>query len=77
MDIDAPTGVWNITLRGIKASDVLTPSIHLAPTGASPPLAPCLYKFGKRQPGLGAQLKWYNHNRPFQHSFILVGKLIT
>ena len=38
MDIDAPTGVWNITLRGVKASDVLTPSIHLAPTGASPPL---------------------------------------
>lgn len=37
MDIDAPTGVWNITLRGVQASDVLAPSIHLAPTGAPPP----------------------------------------
>ena len=39
MNLDAPTAAWNITLRGVRASDVLTPSIHLAPTGASAVLA--------------------------------------
>ena len=31
VDLDDGQGTWNLTLRGVSASDVLTPSLHEAP----------------------------------------------
>jgi len=36
VDIDAPQGAWNMTLKGIPAADLLAPSLHQA-TGAPRP----------------------------------------